>query len=242
MSKSSITPLSSKKHMKLTYTPLPSYSFAADQTLVPLMFFEIVEASRCFPVIFPDKNSVVPYALLGFGDKNIFVDKDGHWKASYLPLMIANHPFSLIEAFVKDDADKKPEIAIGIDEGAPHFSTIDGHRLYKDDGEATDLLLNIRNSLGSQLRRHRVFQSSFDQLIQLNLLEERSITVTSGDNTRAVNGLRCVNREKFLNLPETTLGHFVQTGLMEFVYAHWHSLRHLPLLLDDPSCPKQGAS
>lgn len=39
-------------------------------------------------------------------------------------------------------------------------------------------------------------------------------------------------------LEELAQGRWVKNGLMEMLYAHWQSLRHLPTLLDHPSCPK----
>ena len=238
MSKPAFVPLNSKQHAKLSYSPQTDYSFTAEQTIVPLMNFEVIRAAECFPVIFPDAKSVVPYAMLGLGNRNIFVDDKGHWNAPYLPLMIANHPFALIEAHFTEASDKKSEIAIGIAEDAPHFTQDNGQRLFKEKGEATETLQHIREALMAQFRRHESLQPSLEELVSFTCLKESVLEVTCAGKTKSVGGLRCVDRKVIMSLPESTLGHLVQTGVMGILYAHWNSLRHLQRLLEDPSCPE----
>ena len=238
MPKTPFVPLSAQRHADLMYAALHDYSFTANQNAVPLLAFEVPQAAECFPVIFPDSKSVVPYALLGLGGKNVFVDNNGHWKASYLPIMIANHPFALIEAHFTEASDKKSEIAIGIAEDAPHFTQDNGQRLFKEKGEATETLQHIREALMAQFRRHESLQPSLEELVSFTCLKESVLEVTCAGKTKSVGGLRCVDRKVIMSLPESTLGHLVQTGVMGILYAHWNSLRHLLRLLEDPSCPE----
>ncbi len=240
MSATSIIPLSRKEHANLTYSHLDNYSFTENMTTVPLINFEIVEASECFPIIFPDPKRMAAYAVLGLGNKNIFVDKKGNWKASSLPLMLANHPFSLVEARFTESPDRKPEFAIGIVKDAPEFAQKNGKPLYNDKGEPSEALQKIQQTLGSQLGRSRDLQPALDELASYDFFDERSIVVESNGKKKAVNGFRCVNHEKFFALPEADLGHFVKTGVMGLIYAHWQSMRNLPILLEHPSCPQMS--
>ncbi len=241
---SRIIPLSRKRHADLTFRALEDYSFAASMTTMPLLPFEAPEAARCFPVIFPDPRNAVPHALLGLGASNAFVDKKGRWTAPYLPLMAANHPFSLIEArFVNNpDGDaEKGEIALAIEEDAPHFHQKDGLPLYGPDGEPSELLQGIMKAMSDQYRRHRACEQALAELALHGALRERVLGGRRGDGAeRRVGGLRCADRAAIMALPEATLGQWVRNGLMEMLFAHWHSLRHLQTLLDDPSCPGPG--
>ncbi|MBO4301012.1 MAG: SapC family protein [Desulfovibrio sp.] len=245
MPTSNIVPLSKKKHASLTYAPLANYAFTADRNSIPLLPFEVSAASRFFPVIFPDSRNAVPHALLGLGDVNIFVDDEGNWKAPYLPLMVSNYPFSLIQAHFKDDSDsdsdaRKSELAIGIEENAPHFHQPDGLPLFGKDGESTETLKRIENALLAQYKRQEAMTQALAELTLHGTLKERVVTVLFDGLEKNVGGLRCADQEKVMSLPEATLGHWVKNGLMEMLYAHWQSLRNLRLLLEDASCPSAG--
>ncbi len=232
----SIVVLEKKKHAGLTYKALNDYSFTSDMITMPLLTMEVKEAARCFPIIFPQPNSALPHALLGLGRKNIFVDEEGQWKAAYLPLHASNYPFSLVQAHFAGEPGKR-ELALGIEEDAPHFHQPDGDPLYTPDGEATELLQHILTAIGNQYKRHRASEQTLAQLALTNALGESVVAVRHQGAERTVGGLRVARREKIMALPEATLGKWVKNGLMDMLFAHWESLQHLQKLLDDPSCP-----
>ncbi|MBQ7606862.1 MAG: SapC family protein [Desulfovibrionaceae bacterium] len=241
MENSKIVPLSKVNHRSLTFAALDNYFFTASSNSVPLLSFEVAQASLNFPIFFPDQHSNSPHALLGLGQKNIFVGEDGSWRVSYIPLVLANYPFSIIKATFKQEseADEKrpPEFALAIDENAPHFKQDGGRPLFGEDGEPTELLKGIRNSLMSQYTHHQSFSRAFAELSLHDSFSAEPIEVRYGGKLKNVAGLRCVNRKKVLQLPDSTLGHWVKIGLMEMIYAHWNSFFNLPKLLEDPSCP-----
>lgn len=57
MSQPRIVPLSKTRHAALTFSPLEDYSFTAAMNSMPLLGFEVVEASRCFAIAFPAAGS-----------------------------------------------------------------------------------------------------------------------------------------------------------------------------------------
>lgn len=230
--------LNKKQHAALTYKALGEYSFAAGMTTMPLLPFEVPEAARCFPIIFPDTRNATPHALLGLGDKNIFVDDRGRWTAPYLPLVAANHPFSLAEARFSEEPDKK-EMALAIVEDAPHFHQPDGKPLYGPDGEATELLQHITNAMANQFKRYRESEKALAELQLSGVLKEKVVAVGARGQERTVGGLRCADRARTLALPENTLGRWAKSGVLEMLYAHWASMVNLRTLLDHPSCPRQ---
>ena len=71
MSQPRIVPLSKTRHAALTFSPLVDYSFTAAMNSMPLLGFEVVEASRCFAIAFPAAGSAVPHALLGLGGQGL---------------------------------------------------------------------------------------------------------------------------------------------------------------------------
>lgn len=240
MSQSRIIPLDKKKHAGLTFRPLEEYGFASALSAMPLLMFETAEAARCFPIVFAPGASATPHALLGLGGKNIFVDEQGRWTASYLPLMAANHPFSLLAARTPEQPDA-PEVILALEEDAPHFRQQDGQPLYDENGEPTELLRRISTALGNQHQRFKESEKPLAELALSGVLSERAVTVRSGGSSRAVSGLRVADRDKVMALPDTTLARWAKNGVLEMLFAHWRSMRNLQRLLDDPSCPGESS-
>ena len=241
MSDARIVPLSKSDHAKLTFTAVPDFSFAAALTTMPLMGFEVPPAARCFAIAFAPSGAATPHALLGLGDKNIFVDENNRWTAPYLPLFAANHPFSLVAVPPAEDGSKRQPL-LAIDENAPHFASPDGQPLYTPAGEPTETLTKILETLADQ---HQAFELGVQPLTELALsgvLVDGHVVVGQGEKARSVSGLRIADRKKVMALPEVTLGKWVKTGIMEMLYAHWASMSNLQVLLDHPSCPASAAS
>lgn len=237
---SSIVPLSKKKHSSLTYLPIENYSFASSNKVVPLLPFEVVPAAQCFPIVFADGPNIVPHALLGLGDKNIFVDEQGHWKATYLPLIFSNFPFSIYKARFADTdntGEGTAKFALGIEEDAPHFHQQNGQPLFDENGEPTAILKRIEMIILTQYKHYDAMCKPLDELAKAEIITEKTVTVQYNSIRKNVVGLRCADREKILGLTYDTLGRWVKNGCMELLFAHWQSMRHLRLLLEDPSCP-----
>lgn len=231
------TILDKKQHAALTWRALNDYSFTADMSVMPLLASEVREAARCFPIIFPRENSTMPHALLGLGGKNIFVDEKGRWTAPYLPLLATNYPFSLAAVNFEDTKDKPRELAVTIDEKAPHFQG-GGKPLYTPDGNPSRTLQGIIDVLRRQYSLYQSARPALAALQAASVLETRNVVIRYDGVDHAVRGLRVVNREKVLAFSGETLGRWVKNGLMDMLYAHWESMHNLRALLEHPSCPR----
>ena len=124
-----------------------------------------------------------------------------------------------------------------MDEDAPHFRRKDGLPLYGEDGEPSEFLRRITATLGNQHQRHRDSEQALAELGLSGVLAEQSVTIRADGKERAVSGLRVAGRDKVMALPDATLSRWARNGLLEILFAHWRSMRHLQALLDDPSCP-----
>lgn len=228
----SIVPLDKVKHAKLTYTPSSDYSFSANVNAVPLLGPELAEAAFCFPIVFLPKGQgvLVPHAILGLDQRNIFVDDKGHWNAPYVPLYIANHPFSLVT--VTDGKGGDPELVLGIDEDAPQFKKKKGSALFDEEGKLIGIGQKAHEALGLQRRQQNVIAAALAQVEEAGILEEQTITVRNGDTSRAVQGLRFANREKVMALPDDVLARWTRSNIMELLYAHWFSLQNFQYLVE----------
>lgn len=230
--------LNKKTHKSFKYKNLRNYDFFTERTTVPLLPFEAPNAAFYFPIIFPDKKSCVPHVMLGLENKNVYVDKKNGWKVPYVPLLIANYPFSLVKINVAKDADvseKNIDFALAIDENAPHFHQSDGVPLFDDDGNPSELLQKISTTIFSQYRSQIALSSALNELTLRNVLEKESVTVEYDGKKKAVAGLRCVSKKKVYDLADDVLATWIRNGVMEVIYSHWQSMRNLRFLLDNIS-------
>ena len=228
----SVVPHDRKKHAALTFSPLTEFTFTAGMNSVPLLAFEAAKAAQCFALAFPASGSAIPHALLGLGGHNIYLDEQGHWTAPYLPLYVANYPFSLA-AINGPTSSETPEVILAVDEAAPHFWQENGVPLYDEGGEPTELLRYITTMMGNQYQRHTISAPALTELQLSGVLVERNITLQKGGTTRAVQGLRVADHDTVMALPDEVLAHWALQGALELLHTHWDSLHNLNFLLDD---------
>ena len=232
----SLVALDHQTHAALTFQSVDDYTFAAASNLVPLLAFEVGEAARHFPIMFPASNAPNPHALLGLGKGNAFVNAEGRWTGAYLPLTLANHPFSLFapaqsQAGKDADATTEPRLALVIEDSAPHFRQSEGAALFTK-GEPTEVTQRIATVLQAQYRRHQSLVPLLEELHRSGVLREQSLTLERAGKSRTIKGLRVAEREAVLALPDATLARWARNGLLELIHQHWKSLNHLPALLD----------
>lgn len=225
----SIVPLDRSKHGKLTFTPSEDFGFTAEMNAVPLFGLEVVDAAGSLPVVFLP-GSLLPHALLGLGQSNVFLDGKRRWTAGYMPLYISNYPFSLAQVDKREKADD-PQVVLAIDEDAPHFKGKKGAPMYDKDGKLAAFADKAREALARQRLEYEKTVAAMRELDQLDLIVEKSVTVRYKGKNSAVSGLRVVDREKVMALPDETLAIWARNGLLEFLFAHWQSLKNLQKLL-----------
>ena len=91
----SVVPLAIEKHKNMRLKPVADYGFAASQTMCPITAVEFSRVAPRYPIVFlkDDVGDMGAFALLAVPDsKNLFVDENGSWRASYVPASIRRYP------------------------------------------------------------------------------------------------------------------------------------------------------
>ena len=108
---------------------------------------EFADASLEYPVVFVrvgqaaegQRPAIAPLAVFGLKQgSNLFV-KDGQWTGRYVPAYVRRWPFAM--ARIEENGS---DMALCLDMGSGAFSETDGEPLFKEDGEASELLLNAK--------------------------------------------------------------------------------------------------
>ena len=219
----SIEPLSKSKHKELKIQPVKSFDFARNLTSVPLSYREILKASRYYPIVFSANEAPTPLALLSVNKEgNAFIDSDGNWTASYIPLHIRRYPFIL------GQTDQEDSFVVCIDPEAPHFSTDQGEPLYTEEGEGTDMLNRATEYLKQFHQEMVTTQQMFQALDGKEIFREKRMTIGRGDKQEAaISGFKTVDTKVLNGLDNETLGTWVKQGIMGLVYAHLHSFDNI---------------
>ena len=226
-----LEPMSAHRHGHLRLRQVANYRFAADQSQVPLVFSEMLEAAKHFAIVFPSASPERPVALLGDASgRNRFVDESGRWGAGYLPAHLRRYPFTLATA----DKGSEDRHAVLLDRSAPHLSSEEGEPLFTggelaDSGSVADAVAFLQRFQ----READAVPEHFLPLVQAGVLVERSLDVRRGGTVvRQIRGVRVADRDRLAALDDATLAAWARSGLLEAVHAHLLSLSNLRRLID----------
>lgn len=219
-------------HRDLRVFESNDYSFAKAETLVPIVYDEMSEIAREYPIIFPSNDSGLPCALLGLEPgKNAYVADDGRWLATYIPAHIRRYPFMLASTESQDENDKDRFVVV-FDPEAKHFRDPNGHQVFTPDGKPTQHMEN-RFALLQQMQK--VIPRTIELVKVLDnagILVERTVTIKKADQTSQITGFRVID-EKILNaLSDAAFLDLRRMGGLPLVYAHllsWANFRQGPI-------------
>lgn len=218
--------LDKKKHAKLRLKPLEGMEYASKISFSLLGGSEVSEASKSFPVVFPQKSEkqpMLPMALLSFTkDENYFVGEDGKWKADYVPNHIKRYPFIFAAVPEKDN-----QFAVMVDVDAPQINKKQGQALFNKDGEPQEIVNKVKSFLTGFQRDIVKTQAVLSLLEEKDVLVSKQFTVSRGDKKSALRGFRVVDMKKVLELDDATLAEWVKNGLMGIIHSHLASISNL---------------
>lgn len=227
-------PLNRDEHKNLLLKGLPTTRFAMNTHSVPLTGPEFAMAARDMMVLFAGTSAddCGPIALLGLRkDENLFVDETGRWDPNaYVPAFVRRYPFVLAER--PQGQPEGEDYTVFLDEAYEGFNTVEGERLFKEDGTDSQLLANAVKFL-SEFQQNIVNTRQFmKRLNEANLLEPRNIRLQKGEEGDSINlqGLFVVSEEKLRTLDEKTAHEFARDGVFGWIYAHLLSLSNIDRL------------
>lgn len=224
------------EHGALKVVETNDYSYARGEILAPIVFDEMADIAREYPIVFPDNPSGLPCVLLGLEEgQNAYVDDQGRWQATYIPAHIRRYPFMLGKTDQSEEptAEGTTRYVILFDPDAPHFGDKNGHPVFTPGGELSPHLQRRLQLLESMQKAISITQNLVAAIDALGLLVERSITISKGGKPDAlVKGIKVVDEKKLNQLSEADFMQLRNAGALPLVYAHllsWANFRQGPL-------------
>lgn len=204
---------------------------AASLNSVFLAVTEFAEACREFPIVFVRTGSaeggakpvVMPIAVMGLKpEQNLFIT-DGKFTGKYAPAYLRRYPFIMVRA--EENSDR---MLVCMDPSWKGFSETEGEALFKEDGEPTELLVNVQKFLEAfeqEAERTREFCTRLDAA---GLLQDMRFDATMGDGEKlSVDGFLTIDEAKFKELPEATVLEWHRNGMLGVLELHRLSLSNM---------------
>lgn len=215
--------LNPAKHKLLRIAASDSYRYASKLLTVPIVFSEMADIAREYPLLF-QKNTDTPVALLGAeAGVNAYVAADGSWLATYKPARIAAYPFALVPI-----PDKPTEMALVVDMAAEQISTTVGHALFEANGKPTPALQARLDVLKKMKEQEATTARMVRQIRAAGLFVERAIRISQTDSDdRQITGLEFINEKALNEMAHEDFAKLRDGGVLPLIYAHLLSMSNL---------------
>jgi len=224
----SAVPISRARHANWSLDTGPNYAFSSEVNSVPLMAVEFPQAATEYAIVFAGTDEdVLPAVILGVrGNENLFLDREAHWNAKYIPAFMRRYPFVF--------SRQGDRFVLCVDEEFPGFNEEGrGRRLFKDDGTPSEYVENVLKFLQEYQAQFLRTQRFCARIKELDLLEpmQAQVTVETGQRL-SLGGFMAINREKVKALSGDKLAELAKTDELELIYLHRQSMRNFERLRD----------
>jgi hypothetical protein len=221
--------LDSTIHKALTFSPQKTYTHAQNVTTTTLFFSEFIPASLSYPIFFSrseEEGKIMAVALLGTEERgeNIFIDKqNGHWQQGcYIPVSLSTYPF-----YAGPQIENGPPTIL-VDINAPHFKSLNGKKLFTEQGEYGPILEEVVNRFKTIKKESEQTTQLINQLLQAELLQKKNLLNKTGAEAKVLlNNCIVLDSERIATMSAETLQTFHKRGILPYIYALTASLSNL---------------
>ena len=200
--------------------------FAAAESVIPLVVFELPKAAMSMPLAFVTQGErFIPVAVMGIEPgNNVFVSPDWRWLGQYVPALFRSYPFQLVKT---EDGQN----AVCVDEDNDLISDgPKGERFFNDDREPSQAVKDIIEFL-KQIEQSRQVTEKACQVLQRHaLIRAWPITVQKDTGVQLIEGLYEIDEAALNQLSAEALKEVQESGGLAVAYCQLLSIQHLPLL------------
>jgi hypothetical protein len=222
-------PLSRQRHRNWSLEARRNYAFAGRTNSVPLTVAEFSAAFSEYAIVFAGSDDALqPVVILGLdGNENLFLDREQHWNARYIPAFVRRYPF----VFWPTGEDRR--LLLCIDEDYAGWNEEGrGQRLLDAHGEPTEFMNRMLGFIENYQRQDELTRRFCRRLQDLELLEPMAarFRLPSGEAAQ-MKGFLAVDRDRLKALPGATLAELAKSNELELLYLHLQSLRNFAGIL-----------
>jgi hypothetical protein len=216
-------PVTRSRHTGMRWRRPDRYHFAARHSVVPLTAKELPQAMPAFPIGFTATGDAFTLvAVQGIAPhQNSLVAADGRWLADYLPAAYRIYPFMLADI----DTGKQK---LCVDErGGWVGEDVQGERFFEDDGNTSQALIEILNTLAHLHADRAATKHMCAVLQQHRLIQPWPIAVRAENRERSITGLFRIDETALNALPPQALAELRDAGALALAYCQLLSMQQL---------------
>ena len=223
-------PVTKEAHQNKKIKPVRTFAFASEIHMVSVMMHEFLNAATVYPIVFledTDQDIFRPMALLGLEPNvNLYIDKDGNWKAPYIPAIIRRYPFALAKT-QNDD-----QYTVCIDEASEAVNEEEGQPLYNDDGTIGPVMEQVKQYL-TGLQQMEVMTTQFCKFLKDKyMFTPLNMQVREAETLKRLTGAYAIHEERLNNLPDKEFLEFRTNNYLSAIYSHLTSLGQINRLFE----------
>lgn len=220
----SAVPVSRARHGGSSVQAGGDFSFARSVNSVQLMAVEFPAAAAEYAIVFAgNDDALLPAVILGVrNNENLFLAKDGAWRATYVPAFVRRYPF------VFSSSDDGKAFTLCLDESFPGFNREGrGQALFGEDGQPSPYVDSVMKFLQEYQAQFQRTQAFCRKVRELGLLEPMQAQISTAAGERlSLGGFWAVNRGRVKALPGDKLAELAKTDELELLYLHLQSMRN----------------
>jgi len=207
------------------------FSFAAHDTLCPLVVRELPRAMMNLPIGFVVQDEkYIPVAIQGLQpSENLLVANDGKWRGRFLPEAYRGYPFTLATS---SDADT---LVLCFDEDSGLLTDeVAAEKFFLDDGKPSNTIDGILKFLSENTASKKATESICTTLQEEALFEPWPIQFELGGESepKTVNGLFRINESALNELSGDSLLKLRDTRALTVAFCQLLSMSHLQQLVN----------
>jgi SapC len=211
-------PLHADSDKNLSLSSVPSFAFAAEANVIPLVATEVPAACRFYPILFAAGPLPQLVALTGLhAGENLFIEPNGDWAAGfYIPAYVRRYPFIFMEN------EDKSEYTLCIDEAAPSIVKGRKNPVFDKQGAPTEIT-NSALAFCREYQAHHALSTEFAKvLVEAELLVDHraEVTLATGEKLNLA-GFQIIDEERFNKLPDDRFLEWRRKGWLNLAICHF---------------------
>ena len=217
-----------ESHAKKVWKQVTNYTFAASDTVIPLVGSEISKVAPVMPIGFVKQEAgyqLVAITSLQLG-KNLYVAPDGKWLGAYIPSALRAYPFRLLKP---EDAEKSI-LCINEASGLVVESTEEGNDFFDDENQPVQGIKDIVNLLSQVEASMLVTERAVNALADADLIAPWEINLKQGEEVVPVEGLFRVDEAALNKLDDEDFLTLRKAGGLAVAYGQLFSMSQLAVL------------
>ncbi|WP_099866392.1 SapC family protein [Pararhizobium haloflavum] len=219
--------LSHSNHRNARWKRFQSYTFAANETFVPLVAADLAKTAMGLPVAFIERDErlvLVAVTSLTPGI-NLFVSIDGQWLGGYVPSILRGYPFRLVPVKERNESVLAFDEESGlIGEGA-EFE--EGETLFEEEGRPSKRVSETLEFLKQCEKNRALTERATAAIKETGIVEDWPISVSVDGEERRVGGLKRVSEKALNGLSDADFLKLRQSAAMPVIYAHLLSMQNI---------------